>query len=156
MWTGHLATTVGASADGLGWSTHPEAENRFDAVLRDDRHVVAVLEWEWDKLHEQWGLNEYQKLQDYCLQHVADIQFACLVGYAVDDRSTGRLSRDTDSGSRRIDQYAKDWLAPAPLLLIVIHFQWRPPRRVFTRMTFQKIVAGEIALVHEQPAYPWT
>src|SRR5947209_12537793 len=50
-WTTHIGIAVRSTADLLGLFTHFESGGRTDAVLRDTKGAVAVLEWEWAALH---------------------------------------------------------------------------------------------------------
>ena len=54
-----------------------------------------------------------------------------------------------------VENYTARWTADLPFLLIAIEYHWSPQRRIFIRMTMDKIVGGSKTRLRQQPAYPW-
>jgi len=159
-WTTHISIVVRSTADLMGLFTHFESGGRTDAILRDAKRPVALLEWEWAALHRgDEIITEFQKLMDKCCEQAfADVRFAGLIGYA----------RATSPGGRQdytkrlvavLESYTKRWPTDLPpLLLVIISFRW-PGKgkggRQFGTMTIDKIAAGIRTRLREQPARPW-
>src|SRR5262249_14787695 len=83
-WTAHVGIAVRTAAGLLGLFACFESVGRTDAVLRDARGAVAVLEWEWKGLQRgERVVTEFEKLQGLCAREdLQGVRFAGLIGYA--------------------------------------------------------------------------
>jgi hypothetical protein len=155
-WTMHVGVTVRATADLMLLRTHFESGGRTDAVLRD-RHanLVAAIEWENTGLWDRAAINEFHKLQTFCIENPAT-KFACLLGYRV------MGPRDTqgdkiEAAAQAVEEFTQTWRLSVPLLLVVINYEWvsHGSWRRFDRMTFDRVQqSGAKTRLREQAAYP--
>jgi hypothetical protein len=173
-WTTHIGISVRSTADLMGLFTHFESGGRTDAILRTNQgNPIAALEWEWNAIHQgDSAVNEFEKLRARCgSSEFRGLEFACLIGYARDDRvSRRRKLREFDrvvdyrqlSLDVRVD-YQLRWAPDSdycetdfpPLLIIIIHYCEVRTERVFHWMTIDAIKDGNFTRLRTQRAYPW-
>jgi hypothetical protein len=161
-WTTHIGIAVRSTADLLGLFTHFESGARTDAVLRDSKGAIAILEWEWKALHRGDAIiTEFKKLKDRCARDdLSGVRFAGLIGYA---RQTSARARDdyTMLSASVLEGYTERWEKQLPpLLLVMIHFKGiqkdeSRQRRQFEDMEFYGIEGGSRVLLRKQKAFPW-